>query len=120
MQRRQSRRTSRMSELIWHEVAKIINHHINDPRLQSLNITSVSLSSDLRKADIYFLISQQSDVAGVEKALARAGSHVRKLLAQRCSLKYVPALSFHHDEVLLKADKVNALLSEVEDQAEAV
>lgn len=117
MQRKPSRRSSRMSELIWHEVAKIISHDINDPRLQALNITNVSLSSDLRRADIYFLISQQSDVAGVKKALARASSHVRKLLAQRCSLKYVPALSFHHDEILLKADKVNALLSKVEEQA---
>ena len=115
MQRKPSRRSNRVSELIWHEVAKIFDNDISDPRLQTMTVTSVSLSSDLRRADVYFLISDQDDIAGVEKTLGRASGRVRKLLAQRCSLKYIPAISFHHDEVLLQADKIHSILSDVPD-----
>ncbi|RJQ75563.1 MAG: 30S ribosome-binding factor RbfA [Desulfobacteraceae bacterium] len=113
-------RSDRVGGLIKQVLAELLHKHINDPRLAGATITDVEVSRDLRLAKIYFATSGGKDAQkGALDGFARARGFVKRELAQRLALRYMPDLQFYYDESFDYGARIEKLLKAVkEDHAD--
>jgi ribosome-binding factor A len=92
----------------------MVSNELDDPKLSMVVVTSVEISRDLRSARIS-VHHQQDEVSRQEvlKRLQHAIPYLRRQLAERCTLRVVPELSFHYDDLPLKAARVDELLQKI-------
>jgi ribosome-binding factor A len=93
------RRTLRVSEAVREELTEIIGFELDDPRLLDVDVTEVHVSPDSRHATVK--IAARGDEKQQNQALtalAHAESYVRRELASRLQLRYVPELHFERDK----------------------
>ena len=109
------RRRRRVSELIKEELAVLLQRRMADPRLGGVTLTGAEISADLRQCHIYV-----SSLGGEEEhqdalvALEGARGFLRRELAARLPLRYIPELIFHLDRSLERGARVEQLLREIE------
>jgi ribosome-binding factor A len=107
-------RLERISDRIREELAEMSIRELNDPRLEGLSITDVTVDRELAFADIYV-----SAVEGHERAkdilagLEHASGFIRHALAERIDLRVFPKLRFHWDPTPEKADKIERILQTI-------
>lgn len=92
-----NRRTSRVASLIQHELAAILLHEIEDPPLEGIGIHELELSPDLKKARVFYSHSGEIKRTEVLGALKRAMPFLRRRLAEKTELRYIPELNFEYD-----------------------
>ena len=93
-----------LGSTIQKELAQVIMHELNDPRLTGMpSITRVKVSQDLSIADVYVTImgtpGQQSAAIN---ALRHSAGMMRTKLTKMLTLRQAPYLKFHIDENLKK------------------
>jgi ribosome-binding factor A len=80
------------------ELAELIGFELEDPRLAAVNVSEVHVSSDAKYARIKVSVAggerEQSEAIA---ALEHARHYLRRELAFRLSLRYVPELHFEPD-----------------------
>jgi len=109
------RRRRRVGELIREELAELLQRRIADPRLGGVTLTAAEVSADLKRCHLYV-----SSLGGEEEqrdaliALEGARGFLRRELAARLSLRYIPELIFHLDRSLERGARVERLLREIE------
>jgi ribosome-binding factor A len=111
------RRSARLAEEIREQVAELIAGKLKDPRIGFVTVTRVELSSDQRLARI--LVGVLGEAKAREETLAglrRAAGFVRRALAERLRLRFVPEVVFDYDKGLAAADRVAQLLDETRAQ----
>jgi ribosome-binding factor A len=107
-------RLERISDRIREELAEMAIRELNDPRLEGLSITDVTVDRELSFADIYV-----SAIEGHERAkdilagLEHASGFIRHALAERIELRVFPKLRFHWDPTPEKADKIERILQTI-------
>jgi ribosome-binding factor A len=114
------RRSARLAEEIREQVAELIAGKLKDPRIGFVTVTRVELSSDQRLARI--LVGVMGDADAQKKTLAglsQATGFVRRALAQRLRLRFVPDVVFEYDKGLAATDRVAQLLEEARSQPRA-
>jgi ribosome-binding factor A len=89
-------RRERVREAIKEEVSSIIHDKLKDPCIGFATVTRVELSPDLKYAKIYVSVLGK-DKAETFVALERAKGYVRRLLAQRLKMRFIPELLFKED-----------------------
>jgi len=99
------------------EIAEILEHHLNDPRLQGLvvSVTDVEVTGDLSVARGYVRVLETGEAR--ERALAAlrsATGFVRHQLAPRLDLREIPELRFIHDASIERGARVEELLRKLE------
>jgi ribosome-binding factor A len=111
-----TRRQQRVAEQVRHELSKLIEHEVDDPRLELISITDVTISPDLYNANIY-VSSLQGEVARepVLAGLEHARKFLRHGLAERLKLRVVPNLYFHWDKSLETGDRISRLIDQIEE-----
>jgi ribosome-binding factor A len=107
-------RVQQVAELLQHELAMLIQKEISDPRLQNLSITEVELSQDLSRAKVFYTLLDKSEKKNVETALKKATGFLRKHLATRLDMRYIPNIRFMYDDTLESAERISQLLKDVE------
>ena len=110
-----SQRQLRVGELVRHALTEILDRGIvRDPDLAGLAITvsEITVSADLRKATAYVMPLGGKDCEIVVEALRRAAPFLRRNLAGRLTLKYVPNLLFEADATFDYAGRINQLLND--------
>ena len=108
-----SQRQLRVSELIRHAIAEILQRgDIHDDVLESQIVTvpEVRLSPDLKMATVYIMPLGGKDEKPVLEALEKHKKYIRTHVSQRVNLKYAPELRFRRDETFDEADRINKLL----------
>lgn len=107
-------RQGRVAELLYEELSIMVSNELDDPKLSMVVVTNVEVSRDLRSARIS-VHHQQDEVSRQEvlKRLQHAIPYLRRQLAERCTLRVVPELSFHYDDLPLKAARVDELLKKI-------
>jgi len=103
---------------IRQELALIILHELNDPRVKGMpSITRVKVSEDLSVADVYITVmgseGQQNTVVA---ALRHSAGMMRTKLTKSLSMRTIPYLKFHLDENLKKEIAVLDLLRKVSEE----
>jgi len=112
-------RSDRVAGLIKQELAELLQKHISDPRLARATITGVKVSKDLRLAKIYFTTAgDEKSHQAAEEGFDRARGFVKRELAQRLGLRYMPDLKFFYDDSIDYAARIENLLKTVRKEDE--
>ncbi len=111
-------RPDRVGDLIKEEIASMILHgEVKDPRVGFVTITGVSMSRDLKNARVYFsLIGSKEDVENSSDGLNSACPFIRRALAKRLKLKYIPDVSFEFDTSLEYADHIEKVIKGIKEE----
>ena len=112
------RRAARLAETIREHVADLIANKLKDPRIGFVTVTRVELTADQRMARI--LVGVLGDPEARKKSLVglrQAAGFVRRELAQRLRLRFVPEVEFEYDKGLEATDRVAQLLEEAQSKA---
>jgi len=92
------RRALRVSETVREELAELIAFELEDPRLETVNVSEVHVSPDAKYARVKVSIQggDQEQLQAIA-ALDHARHYLRRELAFRLSLRHVPELHFEPD-----------------------
>lgn len=111
-----TRRQKQVSNLIQEELGGLLEKKVSDPRLDFVTITAVEVSPNLRQAHIY--VSTLGDQQAAMEGFDHAASFLRRELASRVALRYVPELIFHPDISLQRGERIFQLLEGIEEAQE--
>lgn len=116
------RRPERLAESLKEEIAEVVGFELDDPRLETVVVTDVEVSKDLRDAKVYVLVrGDESEIRTALKTLKNAASFVRQQVAMDLDLRHAPHLHFVRDTAEENAGRVGELLEgiEIPDENEA-
>jgi len=104
-------RRDRVSEEIRHQVSIILQKDIRDSRIGFVTVTKVDMSPDLKSADIFFTSIDRDDANedGLAALKASAGL-VRRLLAKRIRIKFIPRITFIRDDSKKAGNKIDEII----------
>jgi ribosome-binding factor A len=87
---------------------------LKDPRIGFITVTRVEVSSDLRRASVFYsVLGQDRDHRRTRAGLQSAKAHLRAVLGHQVRLKYTPDLEFEEDVGLAQVERVTQLLREI-------
>ena len=114
------RRPEQLAEVIREEVSQIVGFELEDPRVETVTVTDVKVSENLRDASVY-VTAEGTEAEKLEamKALQKAATYVRRQLGIALNLKYTPELHFVRDTVEEAAARVEELLSGIRTESQA-
>ena len=104
-------RAERVADQIQREVAEIVSRELSDPRVSAITVSGVRMSRDLSQATVYVTGHAEDDIEASVKVLNRAAGFVRRKLAARVHMRYLPRLRFALDDTLERAWRIDALIS---------
>jgi ribosome-binding factor A len=107
-------RADRVGGLMQRTLSDILQKKIKDPRIGDAIITGVSMSSDIRFARIFFVVpggGNRRDEAA--EGFATARGYLKRELASRLGLRYMPDLKFCYDESFDYGSRIDDLLKRV-------
>src|ERR1044072_7103490 len=114
------RRTERVADTLKEEIAQIVGYELEDPRLTSVTVTDVRLSSDKRAARVYVTVAgNEEEHKAALAALKHAAPYVRKQLGFALNLPRTPEIHFVRDRVEEEGERVDQLLYEMEQEWES-
>ena len=112
-----TRRQRQVADLIQEEISDLLVRKVRDPRVEGVTITGVKVSPDLRYADIYFTkLGGEEELQAAQTGLAAASGYLRRELAPRLGLRFMPELRFHPDRTFERAARIDALLKEISEE----
>ena len=108
-------RSNRVSGEIQKVLSDILQKKVKDPRLKMATITGVKMSRDLKMARVYFTASGskksiEEAIEGFESALG----YVKRTLANKLNLRYMPDLKFFYDESFDYGSHIDNVLKSLE------
>lgn len=112
-----NRRAERVAEAIREEVATFLAEDAKDPRITGLvTVTGVDVTRDLRHAKVYVSV-MGSDVerAATFDGLASVATHLRSRVGRALRLRLAPEISFHLDDSIARAARIESLLAQLKD-----
>jgi ribosome-binding factor A len=109
-------RTARLNHLVQEIVAEEIER-IDDDRLGFLTVVGVDVEPDLRRATIWYTTlagdEPPSDDDPVVEALAEHRARLQSAIGRQARIKRTPELTFEPDEVIRRAERVEAILRDL-------
>ena len=112
------KRARRVADLIHHQLARLLQREINDPRLGKVSLTGVVVSVDLSQAKVFYTLLDKKDLQETQIALNKASGYCRHLLAKVTALRYVPQLHFIYDESIDRGSRMSEIINKAIDADE--
>ena len=107
-------RAERVGIRIQAVLSDLLKKDVQDPRLEMATISSVRVSSDLRVAYIYFSVfGDKFKIAKAVKGFASSRGFIKKHLASKLGLRYMPDLKFIHDTSFDRGAEIDILLKSI-------
>jgi len=114
-------RAERVADQIRMEVADILMRKIKDPRVRSVTVTDVELTTDLRIARVFVTaLGSDAETKDVFTGLSKASGFVRNELGRRLTLRYLPEVVFVKDVSGPRGDRILQLLDELQDKTDTL
>ncbi|UCH60519.1 MAG: 30S ribosome-binding factor RbfA [Anaerolineales bacterium] len=111
-------RAQRIATRIREELSEMLILEISDPRLNGVSITDVRVDRELAYADIYFSAIQGSEISqSILEGFEHAQGFIRRELMHRVDLRSFPRLRFHWDPTFDRAERIDRLIAELNEQA---
>ena len=120
-------RTDRISEQLLSFLGSEIRL-LKDPRAEFITLTDVSVSSDLKRAHIFWTkisgtvspepsidglgFPDDKEIADVTEALNHSANFLKKKIGRELQLRHTPNLVFVYDESLKRATRLDSLLKQ--------
>ncbi len=113
------KRKDRVASEIKKAVSQILEIESGNEQLKSITLTDVEMTQDLRIAKIYVSSSlgELSHEATLN-TLRNATGFIKKSLAKKVRLKYMPKLIFEYDESIDYGFKIDEILKEIKKEDE--
>jgi len=111
------KRSDRVGDLIQEIISEILLKDLNDPRLESVTITDVEVTDDLKLATVFF--SARGNISQEEASLQgweSAAGYIKKRLGKELRLRYIPDLLFRVDHSFDYGSKIDRLLQTIKDE----
>lgn len=102
-------RMRRVNSILWEVLADEV-HLLADPRLDSVTITGVDTSPDLRRAVVFYAVADPARLEEVGEGLRSAAGRLQGRLASQVRLKYTPRLNFQPDQGIIGGQKIESIL----------
>jgi len=114
-------RQDKVSEALRQEISNIIQYELKDPRIGFVTVTQVEITHDLRYAKVFFsVLGKEEEHVKTQEALESALGFIRRLIAQRIRLRFVPEISFKEDRSAEYSVQIQQALDEVKKLSESV
>jgi ribosome-binding factor A len=108
------KRAVRVGDLLLREIADLLMKKVKDPRVKGITLSGVRMSKDLKHARVYYtLIGDERDILDVQSGLDSAKGFIKREIALRTELKYVPDVVFKHDPSLEKGEHLEKLFRKI-------
>lgn len=111
--RQRFHRTDRISEVVREIVATELER-LDDDRLQMVTVTAVEVDNDLATAKVFYsalVAESEGHLHEVAEALEEARWPIQRVLNGAVRARKTPQISFHTDEVLRNALRIDDLLA---------
>ena len=110
-------RMEKVNQLMKREISTILQREVQDPRLEFVSITGVTVSPDLHVARVNFsVLGDEKKKEDAKKALNSARGYIRRLIGKRISLRYTPDLEFIYDNSLEYSARIEQTFEEIKKQ----
>lgn len=107
-------RNKRVAQQLHESIARLLLLELDDPRIQSVQITDVEVTPDLRYATAYYvMLDEREPSEDVQEGLDAAVGFIKREIGKRLDLKYVPDLEFEYDESVERGRRMEALIDEL-------
>jgi ribosome-binding factor A len=101
------KRAVRVGDQLLREIADLLLSSVRDPRVKGVTLTGVDLSRDLRHAKVFYsLIGDERESERVQLGLDSAKGFIKRELAARMELKYMPDIIFRRDLSLEEGNRM--------------
>lgn len=110
-----TKRMLQLGEEIREQIAMMFARgEVSDPRVKSLTIHSVKMTSDLQIAKVYYTPREGvTDLDSLQKGLRQASRFIRRELGKHLSTRTVPEIFFYYDDSLDYSIKMGQIMAEV-------
>jgi ribosome-binding factor A len=106
-----SHRSLRVAEAIREVVATAILHDVADPRVRSVTVVRVEVTSDLRFATVFVsIMGSESERKRSLRGLEHAAGFLQARVAARLQTRFTPVLSFKYDDSVRKSVELSRLI----------
>lgn len=113
----QPRRLARIEKRIKQKIAQVLLRDANDPRLGFVTITKVSVDAELQVCKVYWSVLGDASARKLnDAALQHARKFIQHEVAEILDTRNVPTLEFHFDESIEGAERISAILREIDEQ----
>ncbi|MFH2093023.1 MAG: 30S ribosome-binding factor RbfA [Pseudomonadota bacterium] len=104
-------RGERIGVKIQHEITDLLTKKMQDPRIEMATISGVKLSPDLRVAFVYVAVfGDKKRISETMTGFKQSRGFIKKSIAPRLGLRYMPDLQFVYDDSFDKAAKMDELI----------
>jgi len=104
----------RISDLVRTHLTGLLRRKANDPRLEMVTITDVTVTPDALRADVHFSVLGGAEAqAETQASLEGAAGWLRLELGRRLRLRNTPELIFHYDPSLERGEHIASILDEL-------
>lgn len=104
-------RGERISVKIQQAITDLLSKKMQDPRIELATVSGVKLSPDLRVAFVYVTVfGDKRRIRETLEGFKKSKGFIKKNIAPKLGLKYMPDLRFKHDDTFDKAAKMDALI----------
>jgi len=107
-------RAERVGVAIHTALSELLSRKIDDPRVEMATISGVEVTSDLKVAHVYFtLFGSEEKVKEAIAGFISSHGYIKKAIAPKLGLRYMPELKFIHDKSFDYGSKIESLLNSV-------
>ncbi len=104
-------RADRIGVKIQMAITELLSKKMQDPRVEMATISEVRLSADLRIADVFVTVfGDKRKISQTMAGFKKSKGFIKKSIAAKLGLKYMPDLRFVHDTSFDKAAQMDALI----------
>lgn len=104
-------RKERVGDLVHSCIATHLRE-MHDERLQTITVTEVAMSPDLKIAKVYVSDLRDNEKGAIE-ALIHAKNLLKRRVGQELKLRYVPDLHFYYDSSVKEGSRIESLLNSI-------
>ena len=114
-----SNRLDRANSELQKCLTEIIQHKMNDPRLDKvISITEVDVSKDFRYCKVKISVLDPKDIEGVTKVLQKSEGFIKRELKEMVDMPFMPKLNFVVDKGTMSELRVEEILRNLDIPAE--
>jgi ribosome-binding factor A len=107
-------RMRRVNEAVREVLSSQLAEGLKDPRIGFVTVTGVDTTPDLRAARVYVsVLGSDDERAAALDGLTSSRGFLQAQIAHELRMKRTPALSFHYDDTIERADRMMRLIDEV-------
>jgi len=109
-------RTKRIGSNFTKEISFIIMEEVKDPNIKFVTLTGCDVTNDLSYAKVYFTTLKEEYKEETLKALNKAANFIELELAKRIKIRKMPQISFHYDNSIEYASRIENLIKEIHEE----